>query len=324
MIVPIVISTDENYLVPSYVMLHSLLNYANNSDKYRVFVLVEKFFSAESQKLLDSLKDEFTNVEINFINMQDAFCESTMQLKYTTIPSMYRLLIPQLLTDYDKCIYLDVDIIICGDISTLYTVNIGDNYLAAVRDIEAGKYINIFEYEGTKPQAEKYVNSGVLLMNLEKLREDNVVSQFMDYSKSKLLFMDQDIINIVCEDKIVYLPLKYNALVKYRFLNYSVKSYLPDVSKYFGVDDIHEAIDIPVAVHYAQPCKPWSNKYIYQGYLWHRYVSNNIDKNIYFAYIAPFINEKRVNKKVLFKSWLKYRLQNTYLYIILLGVMKKI
>ena len=63
-------------------------------------------------------------------------------------------------------------------------------------------------------------------------------------------------------------------------------------------DLIHEAIDTPVMIHYAQPTKPWQCRYVYKGDIWYGYIRKNIDKDIYSKYILPYINSHKAEPKV--------------------------
>ena len=67
------------------------------------------------------------------------------------------------------------------------------------------------------------------------MRQVNLVSKFIELSKERLLFADQDILNIVCKDNILFLKLKYNVLVKYRFVNFRQNDYNDFIKKHFTV-----------------------------------------------------------------------------------------
>ena len=305
-----VFSADNNYMVPTYLAIHSLMKYSNRNKKYLIYILVPTDINSHNKKLIGSINREFNNLSIFFINMGASFSNTQLVIKHTTLPSMYRLLIPNLLPDCDYCIYLDGDIIVTGDMSSIFDIDINDYYVGAVRDIEAITYIRKFNYANKQPDPSSYINSGFLFMNLKKMRQDDLTSEFMKMSKERLLFGDQDILNITCKDHIKYLDLKYNVLVKYRFVNFRQKHYNDFIRKYFSVSEIHEAIDAPVMVHYAQPTKPWQCKYVYKGQFWYKYIKKNIRKDIYKEYLIPYINSHKADfktRKRLFSHWLLYK-----------------
>lgn len=124
-----------------------------------------------------------------------------------TKASYFRLFLPDNLPDYDRILYLDVDTLILGDISMFQYYNC--EYLMGATVLNSN-YLSL-------PQQDKYINAGVLLMNLKALREDNFfdkVSKFRmkDYKGVRWLH-DQTIINSVYSDKIELFPTKYNTFL---------------------------------------------------------------------------------------------------------------
>ena len=63
------------------------------------------------------------------------------------------------------------------------------------------------------PSMRKYLNAGVLLINLKQIREDNMTKKFIELSKKNYLSQDQDVLNVACYGKIITLHPKYNAQV---------------------------------------------------------------------------------------------------------------
>lgn len=310
--IPIVVSPDNNYVIPTYVMLHSLINHKSPHDIYDIIVLTNEL-SEENANLVKSLEKITSGISLRFLSVNDAFSNTEIHLKHTTIATMYRLLLPQLLPEYDKCIYIDGDALVCDDISHAYREAIGDNYIAAVRDIEAAEYINNFQYEITPP-TDQYINAGFLLMNLANMRKDNLVKSFLELSTKNFLFCDQDIINVVCHNKITFLPLKYNAMIKYRFLHYRLKNYKKEITDYFSTNEIYEAQDHPIMIHYAQPIKPWQCQYVYEGKRWNDYVKQNINIEIQEKNINPYIIKSQKNKKTQSKLKIRHILSKFYIY----------
>ena len=307
-----VFSTDDNYIVPTYVAIHSLMNHLDRNRDYSVYILAPSDLSSNSKDLIDSADKEFSNLSVSYIYMGDSFSETDLVLKHTTLATMYRLLLPNLLPDCDHCIYLDGDIIVTGDMSPIFDIDISNYYFGAVRDIEAATYIEKYDYINERPDPEGYINAGFLYLNLKKMRQDDLVSKFAKMSKERFLFADQDILNISCKNRIKYLDLKYNVLVKYRFANYKQNHYNDFICKYFTVSEIHEAIDNPVMIHYAQPTKPWQCRDVYMGQAWYRYIAKNISADIYGKYILPFIKDHKADHKTcgkLFARRLLYKME---------------
>ena len=112
-----------------------------------------------------------------------------------------------ILSEIDKILYLDGDIIVNSDISELFDVELNDNYLAVVYD--NGKFCSN-KIPNINPN--QYFNSGVMLLNLKKMREDNAKDLLYKAKENNdsNFFMDQNAFNIVFADKAVLLSLKYN------------------------------------------------------------------------------------------------------------------
>ena len=105
----------------------------------------------------------------------------------------------------DRVLYLDADVVACGSIEALYETDIEKYELAGVRDFLGKWFIG-----------HNYINTGVLLINLEKCRESGVLERARIMCRyKKLFFPDQTAINILCREK-CFLPAKYNEQKRYR------------------------------------------------------------------------------------------------------------
>jgi len=107
----------------------------------------------------------------------------------------------------DKILYIDADAIVVDNIEDLWHQEFNDNVLIGVREPgEWSKHLGIAKMDN------KYINSGVLLMNLKKIREEHLDDKMINLLNHKYYaFPDQDVINIVCKDRIGYVSNKYNS-----------------------------------------------------------------------------------------------------------------
>lgn len=158
----------------------------------------------------DALNLPFTNAEIVYINMHKIGLNKE-GANYNTsfsIATLCRLYLAQLVTE-DKIIYCDMDALVVGNLTQLWDLDMGNYYVAGVVDqgiLDYEDYIRRFA------NPETYINTGVLLMNLKKIREDNKTPELIDYvNQNKLIFPDQDAINWVFKDKILIVDQKFNA-----------------------------------------------------------------------------------------------------------------
>ncbi len=148
------------------------------------------------------VKSKNTKSKVTLILLENEFknwiSESKNRLSVYTPYAFLRLFADKLNLP-NKIIYLDTDIMVNGDISELYNTDISKYELGVVLD----RYGRFF----IKP---KYFNSGVLLMNMQKLKESNLLENVRNRcSKKKMSFPDQDALNKLCKNKL-YLPRKFN------------------------------------------------------------------------------------------------------------------
>ena len=270
--IPIVYASDDNFLKETFVSIYSVLSNRVN-DYYLSFYI---FIPEGSREERYDLEWAFKDYCIQYVYVSnDYFQDVNMVIQNITKPTFYRLLIPMFLKDIDSCIYLDGDTICCSDISELFEVELGDNLLAASTGaritFNAKEIAQILEI----PSAEKYINAGVLLMNLSLMRNEALVETFIRYSFKGFPCQDQDVLNKCCFGRIKILPLKFNVYANV----YAMPSRM--LNDKFSADELGDAIDNPVIIHYPREySKPWKNKMCVKGKEWWDYASKALDKNI--------------------------------------------
>ena len=221
----ICLSCDNNYVKYAGVVIASILLNSEKDESF-VFYILEQNISEDNKKKLLELK-KIKDCEINIITPSEELFESCKNLRtisHITLPAYFRLKIGSLIDAKDRVLYLDCDLIVNKSLKEVYFTDFQDNFCAGVRDI-----------------SKKIINSGVLLINLDKWRKDNAEKLIFDYikrNKNIITTGDQEIINNVFKDKILELPAMWNVQV----LNfYSFSTYEPN-----------QAI-----IHYIGGSKPW-------------------------------------------------------------------
>ena len=158
----------------------------------------------------------------------------------------YRLLLPSLLTNIDKLIYLDCDVVVNSSLSSLINTEMNNNLCMGVIDV-----LNIENQN--RLHIDKYVNSGVLLIDLKKWRKYNIEKKFIEYINTnidKIIWGDQDTINAVLNGKIDYLDSRWNV---------QLTEYTGGKTEYFRNMEKDALI-----IHFISDKKPWKfckNKY---------------------------------------------------------------
>ncbi len=274
--IPIALATDENYAMPTAVAMTSILENAAKNTFYDFYILAPADFSTQTVQKIALIKAAYPHCDIHFIDMKDSFDDTLMRVSHITKPTCYRLLLGELLLQYDKCIYLDGDIIVCTDLTEFYSTDLEGYYLGGIRDFDFNDPSQNHDerYQETGLCAENsYINAGVLLMNLKKIRRDGLTETFLMEIKKGYLFLDQDVLNITCQNKIRYLPVKYN-LMNYLFLYPDRKPY-----RIYPKGEFDEAKNNPAIIHYAAHLKPWLYYGLKFDAAWHRYFSLSVFKS---------------------------------------------
>lgn len=306
-IVPIVFCFDENFILPARVCITSLLVNADESTFYDIFILHADNCNLEKAGF-ESLHS-FGNCNIQFRKVGNQF-NGSFVIRGITIASYYRLLIPQLIPEYDKIIYADVDMIFRMDLSEMYDTDISSVHVAGVPDygiLLCEKDVEYVENILHLSNVNKYIQGGLLLLNSKKMREDNLLQDFIRLSRKQFTYQDQDLLNLVCEKTKILLPMKYNVTLSIFYHSfYDCNKLLNLQSEYASLNDILSIGNI----HYNGP-KPWI-KYCPNFDIWWEYYrkSPNFDHKFYFDFFYNRLNEsdswslwKRI--KVLFHFFLK-------------------
>lgn len=162
----------------------------------------------------------------------------------------FRFLIPEILNDADRVLYLDCDILVRENILDFYNTDLNGLACAAIED-QRGDDITI---HNRILMFSKYFNSGVLLMNLNYWREHDVAQQLIDYLRQypeRCWFPDQDALNAVLEGKVKFMDYRYNMqgeMLSHRcYLRLSAQKW----------QDLDNAIGNPAIIHFTDTNKPW-------------------------------------------------------------------
>jgi lipopolysaccharide biosynthesis glycosyltransferase len=171
-------------------------------------------------------------------------------VKHINVRTYYKIILPTLIPNLKKILYLDSDLIVIKEIGELWNTDMTDYYVAGAYDISSK-----FRTLGTPV----YINAGLLLMNLEKMREDNIeekLFKFMAEHGDLIDAADQDLINYTMQGKIKILPDRLN----YQYCVPIVKTRV-DKPEYIW----HPPENIAV-LHFAGNKKPWNSYEILEKY----------------------------------------------------------
>lgn len=258
--IPIVMISDNNYVMQTSVAITSLKMNKNPETQYEVIVVMAECAEESEQifKSMDSGECKITLVKVSLEAYKDI-----KQMSHVPISCLLKFDICELVSWHDKIIYLDGDVIVRKDLTELYEVNLADNYAAAVKETN---YLR---------QNNNLINAGIMVFNAKKMRDDHMRDILV--SKRKELgdrgSMDQQTYNMVIKDKIAYLGIKYNC-VPGRFLGDAKMEYtMSEINGMYGTNYASPAqlIDEAVILHFATGNKPWKYTFAPGAKEWYNY-----------------------------------------------------
>jgi len=269
--IPILFAFDKRFELPAGVCLTSLLENADPDTFYDIFILhgSDSDFSASK---LNRIKEVYNNCQITFKDVSGAF-SGAYQVRGITEATYYRLIAPEMIPQYDKILYSDVDVIFREDLSSYYNLDMGENYYAAVDNCSA-----------LRPDVQDYISSlgldfndgyfyaGNLVINSRKIREDNLVAKFKELGLKQYQQQDMDIFNIACNKRILALGPSFCLTVQLYDLIVNRRS---EMLQLFSEKEIEHAL-VAGIVHY-NGTKPWNSICLNMDIWWSYY-----RKSIYF------------------------------------------
>lgn len=282
--VAIFLSTDDNYALPCGVTIQSIITHSSPNRNYDI-VIGQNRLSERYKRLLLNLIENRENFSIRFYDMPEEISDIQLHISgYVTIATYYRIFLVDIFREYNKVLYLDVDLVALKDVGILYDTEMGDNWIAGCRDYGMMQRMNLHIIDscerewidyfsgtmGLNNPLYQYVNAGVLIFNLSQCRQHNVMHKMIEIShKHELRFHDQDLINEVCQNHIVYLDPAWN--------------YSHPMNRVLIPEDLwpaHErASKAPYIMHFLVN-KPWKTTSYREGGIWWNYAS-----------MTPFLGE---------------------------------
>lgn len=228
----IVFASNDSYAPHLGTAIFSLLCNNKNTD-LNITVLTADIKKSNAKKLRKIAKEFETRLNIIYINPSH-FDGASIRLHFTT-EIYFRLLAPDYIKS-KKCIYLDSDLVVNGSIGELLSIDLQNNYLAAVRDGDSKPNSYHKNNLALKPGT-IYFNTGVLVINLDLWRQEQIRDKVIKINQEKKLeFPDQDALNIICEGKYTQLDPAFNK--QYHMHNYNSSK-------------------APVIYHFTGSMKPW-------------------------------------------------------------------
>ena len=309
-------SINNTYAPYLYVCIKSLLAHICSQDNYQAHILYTNLSATHQNNIL---KLQQSNFKIDFINVEPivgSYMSNLSVNNHFTPETYYRFFLPEIFPNLNKILYLDADALVIKDIASLFSINMESNYLAATHDceivrmsnLEGDKYSDYFTQK-LKVKIEKYFQAGVMLVNLEQMRKDNITNKLLDglIKIGTPQFVDQDILNMVCQNKVQFIPQNWNYTWHLQLCDKAYQKNLPTPfsAKY------EAAKNDPYIIHFTgNKMKPVNYPGLTEAKLFWMYAKDTP----YYEYFKNLLNENiEVNKKklqVLKNKIRKYKLLN--------------
>lgn len=279
--VPVVFATDDGYAMPTGVAITSLIFNALENTYYEIFIIS----SGLSKKNIDLL-NKYSQKYPDMCNITILFPENKYINAHTernlTAPNYYRFLIPELIQNYEKIIWCDVDMVINCDLSHLLKIDMEGKHILAVKKHDSSNYAKALFEKGFNVDENNYFNAGFFVWDINLARNTNVVEEInILVINNKFRFPTQDPMNIVFNNKVKYLSNKYNFLPT--FYDFLLNCNNQELLRKHGIENDKDIFE-PCIIHWAGP-KPWIDDYwgtsivFYQDYWWEYY-----RKSVFFDY----------------------------------------
>lgn len=273
--ITLVTGCSNEYAPYLSVCLQSLVQNAQDKNNYDIIVLESKI--SEKNKEILKKQIEKTNIKLRFFNPTHLISNYNLKCGSNwSIETYFKLVVPDVLKNFDKIIYTDVDIIFQKDIENLFKTNVQYGIAAA---IEINYIPQYYKYDEIKKHLHEeinldtpyqYHNAGVLVMDLKYFRENDLTRKLLEIASKKIYkFLEQDILNMYFKNKITKLDEKWNSLAPIFIQGNDCK-----VVKQEVLDKYYSGRKQAAIIHYIGT-KPWENKKIDRAEIWWKYAKKS-------------------------------------------------
>lgn len=295
----IVFSSDDKYAQHTGVSICSLLENTKSPESIDIYI-IDFDIGEKNKRSLEIIANQYSS-RVHYIVIEQKLLENVQvqDRNHISKAAFGKFMIPELLDNtIKKAIFLDSDVIVIDDINIMYQTDISEYLLGAVMNPFFTRYK---ELGLSSPSS--YFNSGVLLLNLERLRKFSAADKVLDFlvnNKDKISGAEQDALNAVFREQWFRLHPRWN-------LQTALFKNLDKAKKIYKKDILDEAFKNPAIIHYSSSSKPWQFtnvhplKYYYNQYLektpWKNYVPSDKDfKNVIKMKIKNLIGYNKIRQ----------------------------
>ena len=204
---------NDGYVYPLINLMHSIRKY--NSDKIKLFVLSTKLGQSSQELIKEKLGQMNIDVNISIVEVKQFEVAKNQHYTFDMFLRVFAFnILPK---SVDKILYLDADMIAVDDISKIYNTDLENKLLGVVRDFGV-KFKKVKKYVDSLNVGHTYFNSGMILMNISKMREKwNIaqIEQFIKDNGARYSCPDQDVLNLLSKnDELIFFDDGFNFQIK--------------------------------------------------------------------------------------------------------------
>lgn len=266
-LISVAFACDENYAKHVGVVIKSILDNAAIDDRLDFHILTMELSPVSESYFREIAVSERTNLYIHRVCPKSL---SGFPENRHTLNAYLRLFLPDILTQIEKVLYLDADLLVRKSLKELWGFSVANVAAGvAVDSMSIFKGKDLEHFEALKlPENHTYFNSGVMLLNLKVLREIQLAKEvklWMNTYSNLMRHSDQDVLNVILANNVAYFHLRWNL---------QIPLIAPVLFNYFHTPEQAEAVSDPAILHYVTSRKPWHREFKlpYQ--------------NLYFHYLA--------------------------------------
>lgn len=262
--VPIVLSANDKFAPYLDVMIQSIIANASEERNYDIIVLYNDI-SEKNQTWIRAAAQNKKNISIRFVRVCEYFDAGRLFVdQHLSVETYYRLIIPEIMPGYHKILYLDCDMVVNHDVAEFYDLDIGDHVVGAAKDIDVAGQVNLWKEWGTYAVEKLHLDSpfdyfqaGVLIINLDELRKVASSEEMIKLALSnRWRCHDQDVLNMVCKNRVYYIPQQWNVLMSWQEPGRS-RMQIMKMAPRALFEEYSRARKQPYMIHFAGYQKPW-------------------------------------------------------------------
>lgn len=266
----VALACDDKYMPYTGALLQSIIENAGQDAFYDI-VVMHNSISENNQRICKELAKGHDNISIRFLDVSRNFAAyaAVHVDRHLTVETYFRFMIPDLFKEYDKVLYLDCDMVVNEDIAKLFKLDIGDNYVAATRDLDfiasceepgRGEFYEEKILKYIKIDAvENYFQAGAILFNIrEILKKYDTKKLFAVALSRNWYYHDQDVLNHLFNGKVTYLEQRWNILSLLESGSHRSKLFKEYLYAKYN-EMYHAGRKNPAIIHYAGVPKPWKD-----------------------------------------------------------------